>query len=318
MRAQNLKFICAILFAMVFLVGGLFINLTKVNAEEVSQSFPYSLSAVQSYPNNVGGVTTVVHIGCVPGSGDKYDINTGKLCPYSVVGARIACAKGSGDIYDINTGKRCVYLASNVMIGCASNSSDLYDINTGKRCIKNSAIQNSNIVAKNTGESERTTLNVTPILTEGELIKDSILDEDIENNLTASGGRINSLFAWPLSTRGIALIVVLILGIGYGVYSFFKKDSSVMPIYEMKKNKKEEVKPIVTTPETKPTSQPTPINTNVQPVKKPEQPVAPVVNTVTENKPQDSTPLVNQESKNASPQMNLNMSSGQNREGSVK
>jgi hypothetical protein len=311
MRTLNLKFICATLFVVTFLMGAFLINITKVNAETSNQAFPYSLSSVSSYPNTVGGVTTVVNIGCVPSSGDKYDINTGSLCPYSVPGARMGCAKNSGDKYDVNTGKLCVHLASNVMIGCASSSKDLYDINTGKRCINNSVAINSSIVTKNTEGPGKANTTMNPILTEGGLTKDSTSDKDIRNNLTASGGKINSLFTWPMSTRTIALVVILILALAFGLYNFFKKDSSEKFVYTEPKNKsKEEVKPIVTTPQAKINSQhqPTPINTNVQPVKRVEQ----SVNTSPQNKIPDVAPLTHPQPENINPQMPLNISNNPN------
>src|ERR1035437_9785840 len=126
----NLKFIGVILFTMLFFVGGFFIKTTNVEAADGTQSFnvPYSLSPVTSTPNNDGGITTTVFIGCAPGSGDIYDINTGKPCMNITRNVLIGCAVGSPDLYDINTGKPCTNKTIRVLIGCAVGSGDLFDI----------------------------------------------------------------------------------------------------------------------------------------------------------------------------------------------
>lgn len=309
MRALNLKFICATLFALVFLIGGFFINTTKVSAENLIEPFPYSLSAVQSYPNNIGGVTTVVNIGCVPNSGDKYDVNTGTLCPYATPGAKLGCAFKSGDKYDINTGKRCLYLTSNIFIGCASNSKDLYDINTGKPCLvvtKTStnppSITVNTVTEKITQKIIETKKDVNSILKdEAPSLETPILsDENVDsNNLLASGIKARPLFSRPWSARTIVLVIFLILGLGYGIYSVLRKNKPLNNLAYGKgkmgeKDKKAEavVKPII-------------------PQQQPQKPLEQPINTNAQSKI-PNTPMTPPQNTNPTGQMPLNISNNQN------
>ena len=137
MRILNLKVIGMVLFVFVFLVGTFFINTLRVDAEGNVGSYTttYTVSSPVSSPNTDGGVTTIIRVGCAPTSGDKYDINTGKLCSYPpIVSIRVGCAVGSPDLYDINTGKACTNKTAPVIVGCAAGSGHLYDITTGKLC----------------------------------------------------------------------------------------------------------------------------------------------------------------------------------------
>src|ERR1035437_3903021 len=109
MRTLNLKFIGAILFAVTFLVGGFFVHTSKVDAAYTIQTFNYSLSSITSYANSDGGTSTVMRVGCLPGSGDIYDINGGELCSYITSIAKVGCVPGSGDKNDVHTGAICLY-----------------------------------------------------------------------------------------------------------------------------------------------------------------------------------------------------------------
>lgn len=311
MRTINLKFILATLFAIVFLVGGFFINTTKVSAQNSAEAFPYTLSSVSSYPNNVGGTTTVVNIGCVPNSGDKYDVNTGTLCPYAVAGAKLGCAFGSGDTHDINTGKRCVYLTSNVFIGCASTSKDLYDINTGKRCINNSVSyvssgSKTNTVAIETPGNAGTIISPTPSDLGLEEEVPSVLNENSErDNLLASGTKALPLFAWPWNIRTIIVVIFIILVLGYGIYNFTRNESAEnIPKYVAPTNtKNDKTTPIVTQQA------------------KPVQPQAPVVNAPIVNKgvnPEPAKPAQPQQQKfNELPNLNQKQNPQQQNQGNT-
>ena len=139
MRTLNLKFFGMILFAIALLVGGFFLSTPSAGAVDKVQSFSavYTLSPFTSQPNTDGGITTVINVGCSPLSGDKYDINTGKLCTGTPPKILIGCAPRSIDLYDINTGEKCKNKTTPVIIGCASGSGHIFDITTGKRCTNN-------------------------------------------------------------------------------------------------------------------------------------------------------------------------------------
>jgi len=258
MRTLNLKFIGTILFVITFLIGGFFVKTTNAEVVDTARSFnvSYSLSPVTSFPNNDGGLTTTVLIGCVPQSGDIYDINTGKPCVYITKTVLIGCAVGSGDLYDINTGKRCTNETIPVRIACAVGSGDLFDINTGKHCINDTSIViNKNISAKTVAKTiPNITTTTKTVVTEkaSELVTipndliETLPTEDtkkqlsgrkmIGNSLDASVKKVGSIFTGPMSIWIILLIILILLGGGYGIYSFTKK------------NKKVEVKKIITEP----------------------------------------------------------------------
>lgn len=258
MRTLNLKFIGAVLFAVTFLIGGFFIHTQKADAASTLQSFHYSLSPITSYANSDGGTSTIMRVGCLPGSGDIYDINSGKLCSYITSVLKVGCALGSGDKYDVNTGSICLYGISNTRIGCAVGSVDKYDINNGKLCTNKTKpviiVRSTPTISANPNSGTSTpiaqgpvdaTSITNPILSE-ELTETLIEEEIIDNNLVASSGRINSIFDKPISIWAILLLVAIILGVGYNIYYFTKKDPSLLPMFEDKKDKKNEAtKPIV-------------------------------------------------------------------------
>ena len=287
MRTITLKSTVAILFAVTFLVGSFFINSMKVNAAGSAQTFPLgnaSSFTMTSYTNSAGGTTTVARVGCDPQSGDKFDINTGKLCAY-VASTKTACAIGSGAKYDTNTGRLCSYAAPDVRIGCAVYSNDIYDINTGNRCIGSKYIASS--TSSSTGSTSNTnnsgiSANVIPTPTgtgtttgsvlspDGQLVATQTTGNNASDSLAASGAKTNTLTG-PLSLRTIMLLILIILGVGYAIYSFMRKDEpSSIPQYAMIKDKKAEAVKPVTQPQAKTTPN-TPQAVNAQPQPKPQE-----------------------------------------------
>jgi hypothetical protein len=258
------------LFAITFLVGSFFIGALKANAESLTFQIANASSFTMTiYANSVGGVTTVARVGCDPQTGDKYDINTGKICSYATSSMRIACATDSGDKYDINTGKLCAPLASNVRIGCAVGSIDKYDINIGKLCINPATVSASSNGTISVVPTYRSSSGVTaqvlpdlinpgtggpvganPILSNGGLLATQKMEtsttDGTSNDLSAStNNEKTNILTGPLTTRTILLLIILILGVGYGIYNFTRKEGYDVPEYvEMKEKKAEAVKPL--------------------------------------------------------------------------
>lgn len=308
----NLKIIGTILFAITFLIGGFFINTTKASAEQSFQLGKASSYTMSSYTNSAGGVTTVARVGCDPQTGDKYDINTSKLCSYATSDMRVGCIALSGDKYDINTGKLCAPLVSNVRTGCPLNGIEIYDINTGNRCliVKNTVNSTPNVSVNSTDNTSGTTTKTTvsPILSEGELVAGiPVTEETTDNGLTASGGKTNSLFAWPMSFPAILLLIIIILIIGYVIYNFIKtnkREPYSTATYGGGKDKKAEViKPIITSPQARtPNPQVPPLGATPQ-SKIPDTPLTPSqVNT-----PNPHTPLTHSQVNTPNPQIPLNI-----------
>ena len=128
-----------------------------------------------------------------------------------------------------NNGSRPATLAVSAIttVGCNPKSGDLYDINTGKRCTNNTSVINS-ITTKEVSEVNEIIpkpkeLVVESIQSVDELIETPVVEETPENNLTASVGRVSSLITGPISIWTILLIIVILLGGGYGIYSLNKK-----------------------------------------------------------------------------------------------
>lgn len=309
----NLKIIGTILFAITFLVGGFFINTTKASAEQSFQLGKASSYTMSSYTNNAGGVTTVARVGCDPQTGDKYDINTGKICSYATTSTTIVCATGSGDKYDINTGKLCAPLVSNVRIGCAAGSIDKYDINTGNHCTNNTPIVINksiptetvvktipNITATNktavtNKDLELATVpnNSTEILPTTDTANQLSGRETLGNSLTTSVKNVGSIITSPRSIWIILLIILILLGGGYAIYSLTKN------------NKKIEVKKIITEPiiQHNPI---TPAPGAINPQYKAPNPQVPPLNTTPQNKIPD-TPLTHSQVNTPNPQIPLNI-----------
>lgn len=261
----NLKIIGTILFVITFLIGGFFINTTKVSAEQSFQLGKASSYTMSSYANSAGGISTIARVGCDPESSDKYDINTGKLCSYATSDMRIGCVAGSGDKYDINTGKLCISLSPNIRIGCPLNGIEIYDINTGNRCINNtSMVINKSIPTKTVSKTiPNITTTTKTVVTEKALELATTQNDSTEklpventekqlsgremigNSLDASVKKVGSIITSPMSIPLILLIIVILLGGGYAVYSLLKKD---LPTHVWQADKKVEVKKIITEP----------------------------------------------------------------------
>lgn len=346
-RTLNLKFICAILFAVTFLVGSFFISVLKANAESTTFQIANASSfTMTSYANSVGGVTTVAKVGCDPQTGDKYDINTGMICSYATTSTRIACTTGSGDKYDINTGKFCAPLASNIRTGCAAGSIDKYDINNGKLCINPATASDTVVFSANgtisVAPTYRSSGGITaqvlpdlnggtggtvgadPILSQGGLLATQQTETDTTNgtsndlSASTSDNKANPLTG-PLTTRTILLLAILILGVGYGIYRFTRKQGYDIPEYVERKEKKvEAVKPVMepqakapVTPQApqQPQSQPRPAYVPPEPKHQETS-----VNTAPQSKIPDTAPLTHTEPV-ATEQMPLNMPNNPNPQG---
>ena len=291
-RLIDLKSIYMSLFAMVFIFGGLFVNTPNAYAAGVTRTVytSYTLSEVVSTPNTEGGVTTKVIIGCAPGSGDLYDINTGKPCVNFTKKVLVGCAVGSGDLYDINTGKPCTNVKPVVMTGCKAGSGDIYDITTGKLCTNNTNLiitiiptQKAPTVTVNKVTPKTTAIKYNPKETTESIVAEVMKNntdinntddgisgrEKVKSSMLATAGKVGSILTGPMSILVFLLIIIIVLGGGYGIYNILRKDE------------KEEINP--TTKEA--------------------EPITPVVNVA---------PIIKEEvkSSNTNPTINANPTSG--------
>ena len=244
-KSTGFKFVYMGLFAIIFIFGGLFTNISKTYAAGNVRTIyaSYTLSDVISTPNSEGGITTKVMIGCAPLSNDVYDINTGKPCvSYTTTKVLVGCAVGSGDLYDINTGKPCISAKPVVITGCKAQSGDIYDITTGKLCTNNTKIANSvSIKEKPLATMGKPESKVTQMTYNGEETTESILAQDIKNskvindddipgrekikgNILATAGKVGSILTGPMSFWVFLLIIIIVIGGGYGIYNIIKKD----------------------------------------------------------------------------------------------
>jgi hypothetical protein len=247
----NLKFIGAILFTMLFFVGGFFMNTAKGEAATTTvQSFgvSYSLSSPVSNINKDGSISTIVLVGCAPKSGDLYDVNTGRPCTNNVTTALVGCKAGSGDVFDMNTGIRCSDYIKPVLFGCALKSGDNYDINTGNRCTTTTLITTLPKTSTTTPITTTTTttkttvtnraLEISPIASD--IISTIPTDESqgglsgrdkLKDSLTASAAKVGSIVSGPMSIWIILLIILILLGGSYGIYSLLRKPATTtMPL----------------------------------------------------------------------------------------
>lgn len=251
-RFINLKSVFMSLFAMMFIFGGLFISTSNVYAAGSVRTVyvSYTLSDVVSTPNTDGGVTTKVLIGCAPGSGDVYDINTGKPCVNFPKKVLIGCAVGSGDLYDINTGKACLNVKPVVMTGCKIGSGDIYDITTGKLCTNNTKVASTTSIQKTpVAITNKVNVKVTPITYNPKETTESIVAqvmkndtainnkddgisgrEKVKSSMMATAGKVGTILTGPMSIWIFLLIIVIILGGGYGIYNILKKDDKIEEI----------------------------------------------------------------------------------------
>ncbi len=243
----NLKFIGAILFTMLFFIGGFFTNTVKGEAATTTiKSFgiSYSLSSPVININKDGSISTIVLVGCAPKSGYLYDLNTGRPCNNNVKTVLVGCKAGSGDVFDMNTGIRCSSYIKPVLFGCALKSGDSYDINTGNRCKTTTlatlvAHPKTSTTAKaippiTTTKTTSKAVEIKPIASNIKEIwpSDGSNDglsgrEKLKNSLTASAARVGAIVGGPMSIWIILLIILILLGGSYGVYSLLRK--SVTP-----------------------------------------------------------------------------------------
>lgn len=296
----NLKFIGAILFTMLFFVGGFFMNTAKGEAATTVKSFgvSYSLSSPVSNINKDGSVSTMVFVGCAPKSGDLYDVNTGRPCNNNVKTTLVGCKAGSGDVFDVNTGIRCSDYIKPVLFGCALKSGHNYDINTGNRCktttlvVTVTTLPKTSTTAKATPPITTTKTTVTSRALEISPIASNTIStiptdenqsglsgrEKLKDSLTANVAKVGSIFSGPMSIWIILLIILILLGGSYGIYSLLNKDKK----WKVKdEGKKVVIEPVVkhnpatpVTPEVK-TYTP-PVNPHVNPA-----PATPEVKTAT-------------------------------------
>ncbi len=137
-KKKNFKFLGLLVFLSVFMLGGLFANVGQAQVSTKDMiSIDGSFSSKKTIIYSVDGATTVITVvGCAKGSGDIYDMNTGKICTNDTSRSLlVGCRAGSGDVYNINTGKVCANDTKATLISCQAGSSDIYDINTGKLCL---------------------------------------------------------------------------------------------------------------------------------------------------------------------------------------
>jgi len=235
------------LFAFMFtlFVSSFFLSLNKVEAFSVnttSTNISYSINKVLT-PTKFGNTytyTNTIIIGCLPQSGDLYDMNTGKPCINDKTSTIVlGCTPRSGDVYDINTGKKCVYDDKTIVIvGCAPRSNDIYNINTGRICIPKQIVKQvvdkkvttvkldtNNIISKN-DTAISTTISQNQIDGEANVLADNTQDDSlsgremISKNLSASVAKIGSTFKGPLSVWIILFVIIILAGGIYGLYSF--------------------------------------------------------------------------------------------------
>ncbi len=258
-KIPNLKLVRVLVFALIIIGGGLTYvhpaSATSINISPASSS--YTVSETNVSLNNDGAYTTVILVGCLPQSGDKYDMNTGKLCNYDTnATVLIGCAPRSGDKYDMNTGNPCVSDNKTVfLIACAPSSGDTHNIYSGIPCAKSTVYKepNNDTTSSTTKVKPLTTginKNINPYAVSTEqsvnLSKTSSEGgasgrEIIKNGLFASVAKVGSIFKGPMSTWIILLLIVIILAGGYGAYSFnlFKSNNE-----DVKDEVKETVAPL--------------------------------------------------------------------------
>jgi flagellar basal body-associated protein FliL len=237
---------------MLFFVGGFFMNTAKGEAATItvkSLGVSYSLSSPVSNINKDGSVSTIVLVGCAPQSGDLYDVNTGSPCNNNIQTALVPCKAGSGDVFDMNNGIRCSSYIQPVLFGCALKSGDNYDINTGNRCSTTlvtlvtppnptsiskinpiDPISKTAILYNPVEKSPISNNTIDTISTEG---NQSSLSgrEQLKDTLTASANKVGSIFKGPMSIWIILLIILILLGGGYGIYSLLRKPTThTMPL----------------------------------------------------------------------------------------
>lgn len=245
----DLKFIGVILFTMLFFVGGFFTNITKGEAATITvKSFNvyYSLSSPVSNTNKDGSISTIVLVGCAPKSGDLYNVNTGFPCNNNVGTTLVGCAASSGDVFDVNTGIRCSDYIKPIIFGCTPKSGDAYDINTGNRCGVTilATLPKTNTTAKTTSNTTNKTTVISRALEIKRIASNTISPiptddkqgglsgrDKLKDNLIASVAKVGSIVNGPMSIWIVLLIILILLGGSYGIYSLLKQPATAtMPL----------------------------------------------------------------------------------------
>ena len=277
LKRTHIKFLSSISLGILFFVCGFIINTGTLLAatSESSQSplitVSYSISEVTALQTD-GSYTTRVIIGCAPGSGDLYDMNTGKKCTYNTTTIIIGCSPTSGDKYDVNTGKLCKNDTS-IAIYAPKIKAQVESMKATEPTITVSLVPGtiklstkSHTVAQATNKLQE----IKPItqapketLTAANVVDTTMTSSDNSDNtlsgrqklaksLTASAQKASSIFHGPMSIWLILLIIIIVLGGGYGIYSlvFNSGEGLVESKPESAKSevKQEEVKVTQTTP----------------------------------------------------------------------
>lgn len=242
----------------------------------------YSISETRIHLNNSDTITSVILIGCLPQSGDKYDMNTGKPCNHNFSATDdnvlFGCAPRSGDKYDMNTGKACVYDDKTVyLIGCAPRTGDIYNIYSGIPCASN--IKQTETYKGTNGENKAQLLSSSPVSRLSTNINPSTISteqsanpaetasgidqklsgrEILKNGMAASVAKLGNITKGPMSGWLILLILVIILGGSYGIFSFnFFKNNNNEGEVEVKNKFNVNASPTAIKTETTTQSQPT-------------------------------------------------------------
>jgi hypothetical protein len=284
-KIPNLKLVRVLVFALIIITGGLlYTQAASAMSLSISpDSNLFTISKTNVSINKDGVYTTVFLVGCLPQSGDKFDMNTGRPCTYdSNTTVIYGCAPRSGDKFDMNTGVPCVYDDKAVyMIACVPGSNDTYNIYTGTPCTKktfytetNKELKNENKVLSSESINDKLSMNISsstisteqdgnPAEATSEIDQKLSGREILKNGVAASVAKLGNITKGPMSGWLILLILVVIIGGSYGIYSFnfFKKNNE--------SEIKEEVKEVVA-PSAPKESVPTPIQS---------QPVQTTINT---------------------------------------
>lgn len=283
-KIPNFKLVRVLVFALVIILGGLlYTQAASAMSLSISpDSTLFTVSKTNVSINKDGVYTTVFIVGCLPQSGDKFDMNTGKPCTYNPNTTVVyGCAPRSGDMFDMNTGVPCVYDKGVYMVACVPSSNDIYNIYTGTPCAKKpiytatykgsqgetKSLSSGSVSNKLSKNINSTTISTeqggNPAETASGIDQKLSGREILKNGLAASVAKLGNITKGPMSGWLILLILVIIIGGSYGIYSFnfFKKNNE--------NEIKEEVKEVVT-PSVPKESIPTPIQS---------QPIQTTINT---------------------------------------
>jgi len=250
-KRTHIKFVNLLIFIVTFIVSGFVFNAGTISAAtNTTPATPtvisYTMSKVILSQNSDGSYNSVVVIGCAPGSGDKYDMNTGKRCTYNTATTIIGCAPQSGDLYDANTGKRCLNdtsITTPKPVVESPNVSKDKEISVVAAspiiALKPSASASSvptPIIAKNpvdksiiAAKIDQLESSVSNKLVAGNTDDSLSGREKIANSLSASVAKASSTLHGPMSLWLILLIIIIVLGGAYGIYSLVENRENGTP-----------------------------------------------------------------------------------------